>query len=50
VTPSTSTHPTPLERRYEGYLNYPGSMFCSNITSAVAKYASRSAQVAWHAK
>jgi hypothetical protein len=41
MTPSTSPHPTPLKCRYKGYLNYPGSMFCSNITSAVAKYASR---------
>jgi hypothetical protein len=45
VTLSTSPHPTPLERRYEGYLNYPGSTFCSNITLAVAKYASRCALV-----
>ncbi len=45
VTPSTSLHPTPLKRRYEGYLNYPGSTFCSNITLAVAKYASRCALV-----
>jgi hypothetical protein len=45
VTPSTSPHPTPLEHRYKGYLNYPGSMFCSNITLAVAKYASRCALV-----
>jgi hypothetical protein len=37
VTPSTSSLPTPLER---GYWIYPGSTFCSNITSAVAKYAS----------
>jgi hypothetical protein len=45
VTPSTSPHPTLLKCRYEGYLNYPGSMFCSNITSAVAKYTSRCALV-----
>jgi hypothetical protein len=45
VIPSTSLHPNPLERRYKGYLNYPGSTFCSNITSAVAKYASRCALV-----
>jgi hypothetical protein len=53
VIPSTSSHPTLLEHKYEGYLNYPGSMFCSNITSAVAKCDSpwsklRSAQEAWH--
>ncbi len=41
VLPSTSSHPTPLKCRYEGYSNYPGSTFCSKITSAVAKYASR---------
>jgi hypothetical protein len=45
VTPSTSLHPTPLEHRYKGYLNYPGLTFCSNITSAVAMYASRCALV-----
>jgi hypothetical protein len=41
VIPSTSLYPTLLECKYEGYLNYSGSMFCSNITSAVAKYALR---------
>ncbi len=41
----TSSHPTPLKHRYEGYSNYPGLTFYSNITSAVAKYASRCALV-----